>query len=297
MLDELALFVAIVESGSLSAAATAENIPSATVTRRLQKLEHRLGCRLLSRSARRLVPTAEGLQYYEQCRPLVHALKQATTSLDATFHAVAGHIRVLAPEGLANGPLAGAWAGFLAEHAEITLELVLGNTLQDLVGSGADLAIRVGPQHDSTLTQRRIGQVRVILVAAPGYLQAHGHPHDRASLATHHFIVAPPLDPGHLLALGAAGAPTPQGLVRVRVSDMKLAVTLAESGTGLLLCPVHQCAAALEQGSLVELPFARLPVRPVYAIWPQQQYLPARVRALVEHLATFAAAHPLLGGD
>lgn len=297
MLDDLALFVAIVESGSLSAAAKADGTPAATVTRRLQKLERRLGCRLLSRSARRLLPTPEGLQYYEQCRPLVHALQQATTSLDATFHAVAGNIRVLAPEGLAGGPLADAWAQFLVGHPDVTLELVLSNTLQDLVSSGADLAIRIGPQPDSALTQRRIGQVRVILVAAPSYLQAHGQPREHASLTAHHFIVAPPLDPGRMLSLGAAGAPTPQELVRARVSDMKLAVTLAQTGIGLLLCPAHQCAAELERGSLIELSFASLPSRPVYAIWPQQQYLPARVRALVEHLDAFAAGHPLLRGE
>lgn len=297
MLDELALFVAIVESGSLRAAAATNDTPAATVTRRLQKLERRLGCRLLSRSARRLLPTPEGLQYYEQCRPLVHALQQTAASLDATFHAIAGNIRVLAPEGLANGPLADAWPQFLARHPQTTLELELSNTLQDLVGSGADLAIRVGAQEDSSLTQRRLGQVQVILVAAPSYLQARGQPRERDDLAAHDFIVAPPLDPGRLLGLGAHGAPTPQQAVRARVSDMKLAVTLAEAGAGLLLCPAHQCAAALERGGLVELPLGRLPTRPVYAIWSQQQYLPARVRALVEHLADFAAGHPLLRGD
>ena len=88
MLDDLALFVAIVEAGSLNAAAEKEGLPTATVTRRLQRLEASLGYRLLHRSARRTQPTAEGAQYYEQCRPLVQALRQATLRLDATLGAI-----------------------------------------------------------------------------------------------------------------------------------------------------------------------------------------------------------------
>ncbi|VEB40422.1 Ben and cat operon transcriptional regulator [Chromobacterium violaceum] len=88
MLDDLDLFVAIVDAGSLSAAAKRMAMPAATLTRRLQALEAELGCKLLNRSARRLVPTNEGWQYYEQCKPLLAALRQAADSLDATLNRV-----------------------------------------------------------------------------------------------------------------------------------------------------------------------------------------------------------------
>src|SRR5688572_12935006 len=97
MLDDLSLFVTIVEEGSLSGAAEKLDLPGATVTRRLRRLEEQLGCRLLNRSARRMQTTAEGAQYYEQCRPLVHALRQTTQRLEDTFGSVTGSIRVLAP--------------------------------------------------------------------------------------------------------------------------------------------------------------------------------------------------------
>lgn len=294
MLDDLALFVAIVEGGSLNAAALREGLPAATVTRRLQRLEKRLGCRLLERSARRMMPTPEGLQYYEQCRPLVHGLGQITRSLDDAMHAMAGSVRVLAPEGLAIGALAPAWASFLENHPGITLQLELSNAVQDLIGSGADLAIRVGRQRDSALTQRRLGTLEIGLVASPGYLSAHplvaGQPLDQ-----HRVLVAEPLDPTRL--------PSPEqpllrlaDAVRMRVNNMTLAIQLAESGLGLLLCPLHQCAAALKEGRLVRVSADnQLPSREVFAVWSQRHYLPARVRALVEHLASFFTSDPRLG--
>ena len=149
MLDELALFVSIVETGSLRAAAEKASVPPPTLTRRLQKLEQHLGCRLLHRSARRMTPTREGWQYYEQCRSLVHSLQQATERLDVTLNQVSGFIRILAPADLANENLAPAWMSFLAQYPEIRLELELSNYTQDLIGSGADVAIRVGTQPDS----------------------------------------------------------------------------------------------------------------------------------------------------
>jgi len=297
--DDLALFVAIVEAGSLNQAAARSGTPPATVTRRLQRLEEQLGVRLLHRSARRLVPTAEGWQYYAQCRPLLHALTQATQSLDQSMHQVSGSIRVLAPVNLANGALLGAWPGFLARYPAVSLELELSNEVQDIVGRGADLAIRVGPQADSLLVQRRLGRIELVLVASPAYLAQHGSPADPDALSQHALIVAEPIrawrfrDPEN----GAERTLMPTAS-RLRVNDLRLAVTLAEQGFGLLLCPLTECHAAIERGALscVLEPW-RAAARDVFAVWPQQGFTPARVKALIEHLAAYAASTPLLGGD
>lgn len=295
MLDDLALFVAIVDAGSLNAAAAKEGLPTATVTRRLQKLEAALGYRLLHRSARRTQPTAEGIQYYEQCRPLVQALRQATLRLDATLGAIEGTIRVLAPVNFASEILAPAWASFLEQYPKVQLELELSNQVQDLVGSGADMAIRIGALADSTLTQRKLCDVKLALVAAPAYLARHGTPRTAAELATHATIATLPLREW-LLQDPATGTPTvlhPEP--RVRVNEVRLAVMMAEAGLGIALAPELQCHAGLQAGTLVRLlPDWVKRQRSVYAVWSQQRYLPARVRALLEHLAAFTAEHPLL---
>lgn len=295
MFDDLALFVSIVEAGSLNAAAAKESLPTATVTRRLQKLEQMLGYRLLHRSARRTQPTAEGWQYYEQCRPLVHALRQATQRLDASLSAIAGHIRVLAPTNLGAGLLAPAWSSFLQQHPEVTLDLDLSNALQDLVGSGGDLAIRTGAQNDSSLMQRRLGRIETVLVASPDYLACKGTPGDAAALDKHETIVVESLRQWRLRnpATGVETVIQPQP--RVRVNEIGLAVKMAEAGLGIFLSPRSQCHASLQAGRLVQLLPEWMPEpRDVYAVWSQQRYLPARVRALLEHLAAFAANEPLL---
>lgn len=298
MFDAIALFVAIVEAGSLSAAAERLDLPAATVTRRLQALERELGCRLLHRSARRLQPTSEGMQYYEQCRPLVHALTQATQSLDANLRRVAGHIRVLAPVNLASGPLTPAWTGFLEAHPGVSLEFQLSNTVQDLVGSGADLAIRVGAQGDSLLTQKRLGDIGVHLVASPAYLARRGTPTHARELASHDAIVATPLLAWPLRDPASGEETTLRPEARLRADEMQLAVTAAEAGLGVLLCPTTLTRDALARGTLATVLDGWTPRRrPWFAVWSQQRYLPARVRALVSHLQAFVQSDPLLAAS
>lgn len=291
MFDDLALFVSIVEAGSLHAAADRLALPPATVTRRLQTLEHRLGCRLLTRSARRMELTAEGNAYFEQCRPLVQALHQATERLDGMLSQVAGNVRVLAPTNLACGPLQHAWPGFLERHPEVSLELELSNEMQDLVGSGADLALRVGELDDSSLTQRRLASSAMVLVASPAYLARRGTPASLDELAGHDCIVAAPF---RLWRLGGAAGKPFQPRARMRVNDLRLAVSMAVEGAGVLYCPRVQCRDELADGRLASfMDEVTGQPRHIYAVWSQQRYLPARVRALVDYLAQYVAANPL----
>ncbi|MFP4592687.1 LysR family transcriptional regulator [uncultured Ralstonia sp.] len=297
MLDDLALFVSIVDHGSLQAAARHAGLPPATLTRRLQKLETTLGCQLLLRSARSLKPTPEGLLYYEQCRPLLTALAQTTATLDDDLNQVKGTLRVLAPLNLSRGILAPAWASFLTAWPEIRLELSLSNQNEDVWRHGADLAIRVGQQDDPKLRQRRLGMIGMALVAAPAYVAMHGAPTHPSELESHALLVSKPLSTWRFTSLDGAETVelTPSG--RCGLNDIELAVTLAEAGLGLLYCPHTLCHEAIRAGRLVRvLADWRNPQRPIYAVWPQQQ-MPRKVRTLLEHLAAFTAATPLLQGE
>ncbi|CNK66183.1 LysR family transcriptional regulator [Yersinia proxima] len=296
MLDELALFVSIVEMGSLRAAAEKDAIPPSTLTRRLQKLEQHLGCRLLHRSARRMTPTSEGWQYYEQCRPLVHSLQQATAKLDITLHQVSGLIRVLAPADLANDNLAPAWMSFLTRYPQVQLELELNNYTQDLIGSGADVAIRVGAQPDSLLNMRKLGQSKeIVLVASPDYLAKHGIPESLDELRLCDLVVSAPLSTWALQhrQSGETARWQPQG--KFCVNGVYLALQAAQAGLGILFCPISLCHNSLRRGELIQvLPEWQGASREIYAVWSQQRYVPARVRALIEHLADFCQQDPLL---
>lgn len=294
MLDDLALFVRIVEAGSLRAAALSADLPTATLTRRLQKLEQQLGCQLLHRSARRLLPTPAGMQYYEQCRPLLQALQQTTQSLDANLNQLSGRVRVLAPINLANGPFRQFWSRFMLRYPDIQLELQLSNQQEDLLGKGADLAIRVGEQADSSFAQRRLGEVQIVLTASPDYLAKNPPILNPASLAQHKLIVADPVTQWHFTERASSTQQTwrPQG--HFRVNEIQLAVHMASSGIGLLYCPMPQVVEELKTGKLVAvMPDWETESRAIYAVWPQSQLMPARVRALLDHLVECALAHPL----
>ena len=296
MLDELALFVSIVETGSLRAAAEKASIPAPTLTRRLQKLEQHLGCRLLHRSARRMTPTREGWQYYEQCRPLVHSLQQATAKLDVTLNQVSGLIRILAPADLANDNLAPAWMSFLAQYPQTRLELELNNYTQDLIGSGADVAIRVGAQPDSLLNMRKLGQAKeLLLVASPDYLTRHGEPESMDELKLRDLVISAPISTWEVQhrQSGETVRWQPQG--KFCVNGVYLALRAAIAGLGILFCPTSLCHSQLQRGELVQvLPEWRGAPREIYAVWSQQRYVPARVRALIEHLAEFCQQNPQL---
>ncbi|MGR2660230.1 LysR family transcriptional regulator [Chromobacterium haemolyticum] len=294
MLDDLQLFVSIVDAGSLNAAARRLGVPTATLSRRLQALERELGCRLLHRSARRMELTAEGGQYYEQCRPLLQSLSQATASLADSLHQVKGVLRVLSPLSLGNDVLVPVWRRMLKDYPDLRLELHLNNAIDDLLSGMADVALRVGEQPDSSLNQRRLGWVRTLLVAAPAYLATQGEPRTPEDLARHALLVAEPFERWHLQRRDDGAAwelPQP----RLRVNDMLLPRRLAEAGMGIAVCPQSLCHRQLSEGGLRQvLAGWEMPAKPVYAVWPQRRYPPKRVRVLLDVLAEFAETEPLL---
>nr|WP_161556089.1 LysR family transcriptional regulator [Mangrovicoccus ximenensis] len=209
MLDDIALFVAIAETGGLSGAARRLRIPPATVTRRLQKLEERLGCRLVHRSARRFSLTGEGEAYLRRLGPLMAQLDHELRALSADLTQMRGPLRVMAPTNLSLHALRPMWSAFVADYPEVELELRLSNRLENLQESGADIALRVGPQPDSGMTRKRLGLARTIVTGAPGYLERHGTPQSPGDLERHRIIgtaAAPrwllrPLDGGAVAAL------------------------------------------------------------------------------------------------
>ena len=196
-----------------------------------------------------------------------------------------------------SGPLTPAWVEFLRRHPQVSLEFQLSNTLQDLVGSGADLAIRVGEQADSLLTHRRLGQIGVRLVAAPAYLARRGTPATARDLAAHDAVVSMPLQEWSLRDPATGIESIVRPAARLRTNEMRLAVAAAEAGLGILLCPATLTLDGIARGTLSNLLEDWLPKpRPLFAVWPQQRYLPARVRALVDHLQAFIEAAPIFGG-
>lgn len=283
MLDDLALFVSVLEHGSFARAAAARGIPPATLSRRIKALEDSLGVRLLHRTAHSLTATDAGQQYYERCRPLLTELGQITESLDDELHALRGTIRVLAPVNMANTWLKPAWLRMMERFPDVRLDLMLSNRNQDLMSQPFDLAVRAGPQSDSSLVCRRIARIRTLLVAAPAYLERAGVPQSPHDLVHHRLLVAAPItrwsftlrtDPTITEVLEVPG--------NLSVDEWGLVTTACVNGHGLLLVPLAQVYELLQSGQLVRvLPEWKTQEREAYLIWPNREFVPARVRELI----------------
>lgn len=183
-LNGLAIFVRVAEAGSFSKAAKRLSMPVSTVSRRLAELEARLGVRLLERSTRRLRLTEIGQEILTQCQRGLEAFEDAQVLISNRQAEVRGRLRLSAPPSLTDSHLAPLCLDFRAAYPGVDLSVMITERRIDLIADGIDVALRAGPQTDSTLVIRPLLRYRHLLVATPGYLAAHGelrHPEELQS--------------------------------------------------------------------------------------------------------------------
>lgn len=297
MLNDIALFVHVVEQRGLARAAQYLHIAPATVTRRLQALEERLGCRLMHRSARRFHLTAEGESYYQAFCDQVRQFEATARDLSQQVHQLSGPLKVQAPTNISLGILQPMWSAFLAAHPDIQLDLRLNNRVEDMLSAGTDLALRAGPQEDSALFQKHLGAVMTVLVAAPGYLETAGEPQQLAELNGHRLIRSDTL-PVWTLTHGETGrCESVHAPASTTLNDISLVRDLTCDGHGISLLPVSEVHEALASGRLKRvLSDWQGPKRDLYAIWPSGCLLNARAKALRDFMVTYIGNEPILQG-
>lgn len=293
MLDDLQLFIHIVQQGGLSGAASYLNLPPATVTRRLQKLEQQLGCKLLHRSARQCVLSQEGEIYYQAYADLVEQFEQTQRQLSEAHQHLHGKLKVLAPINISHGYLRPMWLGFCREYPQIQLELVLANQREDLIKSKADLAIRVGPQPDSTLYQLKLGEIDKLLVASPAYLQQAGKPEHPTQLKEHR-LIGTTLWTKWLL-INKQNEQTLELFPRFQslFNDTAMMKHLACDGQGISMLPLTEVQQELQRGELQQvLPDWQGDKREIYLVWPSGRLLNEKAKCLRDYLRHFIQSNP-----
>lgn len=292
-LDELALFVAIVDAGSLSAAARRHHRSAAAATRALASLEARAGSRLVERTTRRLAPTPAGLDLAERARGLLAGYEMAVSG--SSSDAVRGLLRITAPVLFGRKHVAPVVSGLLDAYPETQVELVLADRNLDLVEEGIDIALRIGQLAESRLLARRVGQVGRIVVASPDYLAARGTPRKPADLAAHDTI----------LGVGRSGLREWRfGVNRVRlaprliVNEVEAALIAARAGRGIARVLSYQAAEDIAAGRLVRLLAAHEPPPvPVQLVTPSADFRPARVNAFLDFATAALRALPVLRAE
>ena len=230
-LDEFAIFVRIVEEGSLVRAAQRLRRSAPAVTRALAALEDRIGVRLIDRTTRRLAPTEAGRALYERARAVVADYEAAAAR--AREAPVRGLLRIAAPVQFGRRHVAPLATRFLDSHDGVEIELLLNDRNVDLIEEGIDVAVRIGALADSGLVARPVGHVRRQWVASPAYLATHGTPTAPADLARHEALLGTSRGAMEWTFGGRRrGAPTHLA-GRLRVDDIETRLRLAREGRGI----------------------------------------------------------------
>jgi len=287
---EMEVFSAVVERGGFSAAAKVFGMTPSAVSKLVTRLEARLGARLVNRSTRKLQLTAEGQAFHQRCITILSDIAEAECEA-AAGRAPRGRVRVNANIAFGNHVLLPLVPAFLAEHPELSLDLVLTDQVVDLIEERADIAIRVapGPLRGNQLMARKIGESGVAVVASPDYLARHGEPKTPAELEEHNLI-------GFNFARSVEGWPFRVGseLISIAavgntmVGDGETARQLAVAGVGLARLGRFHTQAEIAAGRLVTVleDFNAGDIEVIHAVYlGQGGFVPARMRAFIEFLA------------
>jgi DNA-binding transcriptional LysR family regulator len=279
----------VVDLGSVTAAAREAGEGKGTVSRRIDRLEARLGVSLLQRSGRAVSPTDAGVLYRERAGLALEQLADAAAVVRGLEGTPTGHLRVTAPLGFGTWGLGPLIASFSEAFPAVTVELVLTDQVLSFDRDRIDVALRLSAQlPDSSLVATRLLRPEGMLVASPGYLAAAGSPQAPADLAAHALLLPPLRGTATPLSLSPVGAPDRAvDLVlrgRVLSHDLGLLRTVAVEGGGIALAPRAAVARELADGTLVEvLPGWRLGGDVALWLLVRGGPLPPKVRAFREH--------------
>lgn len=295
-LDDLTLFLRVLDLGSISAAARSLDLSVAVASQRLKRLERELGVRLLHRTTRRLHATPEGAALAEQGRPLVEDLEALTGGLRQSGAEIAGTLRVTASASFGRQYLSPLLPEFLALHPRVRLSINLTDQMLDLVSSGFDLAIRIGALDDSSLVARKLAANHRVLCASPDYLRRHGMPRTPQELVDHECVLlvgSQGRQDVWRFGDGSGGEIAVRVRGRVETNYGELVRDSAVAGVGIAVHSSWHVIEDLRAGRLVQvLPEYPLAESGIYAVMPQRRLVPPRVRAFVDFLAERFANPP-----
>ncbi len=285
-LDSMSLLIAAVDAGSLSAAARLQGLPLATVSRRVSELEERLGTQLLLRSVRGLALTDAGTVYVAACRRILEEVAEAERTAAGEFSLPKGLLTLTAPIVFGRLHLLPAIAAFLEAFPAVDIRLEQTDRPVSLVEEHIDAAIRIGRLPDSSLRARRLGEVRRVLCASPGYLAERGRPERPEALSQHDCITFENLMPSDRWRFGE-GREERQVTIRSRmmVNTAEAAVDAASAGLGVTRVLSYQVAERVAAGQLEILLEADEPAPWPVSILYGGGLVPQKLRVFIDFAA------------
>jgi DNA-binding transcriptional LysR family regulator len=304
-LDDLAVFVRVVDHGGFASAARELGEPTSTVSRAIARLEARSGVRLFHRTTRSLRPTTEGHELYASIAPAVTTLRGAAQALEPSTQRPKGRLRVTAPNDLCASFLSDVIVAFLERYPLVNLDFTLTNQHSNLVSEGFDVALRAAARlSDSSIVARKLGDLELRLYSSPRYARKYGTPGSPQDLHQHKCIVfrAAELVRTWALKSAAGGAPGDAELpIRGRIGgdDFSFIRSIIIAGGGIGILPHINAAADEANGRLVRvLPEYHLRGATLYILYPSTRNVPTRVTAFRDFvIEAFDAWSARRGGE
>jgi DNA-binding transcriptional LysR family regulator len=290
---QMETFLAVSEEGSFSSAALREGVSATIIARRITELEQRLGAKLMHRSTRQLRLTEQGQRFAEECKRVLNDLELAEDSVKDSCQHASGHLAVSAPAAFGRKHVAAHASSFLQQHPQVKLSFNLTDRVVDLVREGFHLGVRIGGSVDPNFVAIKLAANRRVVCASPAYLARHGMPRSLDDLEQHRclaFNFHGGQQGGWLFQQD--GRPV---TVRVRGSldcnDSELLHRWCIEGLGLSWRSTWEIQRELCDGTLVTVldDYASASYD-ITAIYPQQRYLPAKIRLFIAHLKAAYAA-------
>lgn len=292
-LTDMEIFARVVSAGSMSAAGREMNLSPAVVSKRIRRLEEKLGSRLLQRTTRQIAMTESGQGFYERVVAILASVEEAETFVSRGSAKARGSLKVAVPTSFGRLHIAPHIGKFLSENPDLSVNLILADDFVDIVGDGYDLAIRIAELSDSSLVARRLAPVHRILCASPAYIEKHGVPTTIEELTSEHVtLAAVNQDPWRLA--GPNGIETVKTQSPVKTNSNEVVRECLIAGVGIALRSTWDVGPELRDGKLqILLPHYRASKDVgLYAVYPSRQFLPAKVRVFIDFLAALYGSSP-----
>lgn len=281
-LNEVAIFIKVIQTRSFSQAALQLGMPNSTVSSKISSLEKRLGITLIQRTTRRLNITAAGEAYYKRCVKGIQEIELAENELASNQNEPQGLIRITAPVELGNTLLPEIVSRYIKQYPKVSVELILTDRTTDLLTENIDLAIRAGHMKDSTLIVKKLGAVSFAAFASLKYLKLNGNPLHPKELKNHQCLHFTPQGISEWKLVSSKGLQVVPAPGRVFINDLNIVKGFAIAGQGIALLPTFNCYADILAGKLVRiLPEWRTQVSPVHFAYPGQKFVTSKLSAFI----------------
>jgi DNA-binding transcriptional LysR family regulator len=286
-LESMSILVTAVDAGSLSAASRRLGIPLATVSRKVSELEVHLNTRLLTRSGRRLVLTNAGRDYVAACQRILEEVEEAERTATGEYRTPKGELNITTPIVFGRLHVMPIVIDFLKTYPEIDIRMVLTDRIVNLLEEHIDVAVRIGELPDSSLIAIRVGSIRPVVCASPGYYAVRGTPKHPADLNVHDCISFDGLASYDSWRFRVHKAHASVAIhSRLVVSTAETAIDAAIAGLGITRVLSYQVADAIRAGTLVTaLREFEPPPWPVSLVFAEKRFVPQKLRALLDFAA------------